>query len=270
MDTVHHAAPAPPIRLATWIRHPVTTVLSAWRAIHDSREPAALRGPVDARVIGGLLLATVVLAVNSVMFGRENVRRFFMHVAIVPFPFKELAADGGWAFARFVTLGVVPMVYARAIGLPLRALGLQSPDTRAEARTAGALFAGLAPFLLIAATTPQFQQKYPLYALAGRSALDFVGWEILYALQFFGIELFYRGFLLELLRPACGVYAIFVATIPYCMVHFGKPPLEVFASIAAGLILGTLAIRRRSVFPGLALHLLAAIGMDTLAILLKR
>ena len=63
-----------------------------------------------------------------------------------------------------------------------------------------------------------------------------------------------------------GAYAIFVMVIPYAMVHFGKPFAETIGSIIAGTALGTLALRTRSIFGGVLIHIAIAWSMDILAI----
>ena len=66
-----------------------------------------------------------------------------------------------------------------------------------------------------------------------------------------------------------GAYAIFVMVIPYAMIHFGKPFTETLGSVIAGTALGTLALRTRSIFGGLFIHVAVAWSMDILAILAK-
>jgi membrane protease YdiL (CAAX protease family) len=91
-------------------------------------------------------------------------------------------------------------------------------------------------------------------------------WEMLYAVQFVTLEFFYRGFLLFALERFMGAFAIFVTVIPYCMVHFGKPFVETFAAIPAGVVLGALALRTRSIWPGAALHIAVGWSMDLLSL----
>ena len=84
--------------------------------------------------------------------------------------------------------------------------------------------------------------------------------------QFFGLEFFFRGFILHGLRRALGANAIFVMIVPYCMIHFGKPMPETIGAIGAGLILGTLAMRTRSIWGGVLIHIGVAMTMDVLAL----
>ena len=47
--------------------------------------------------------------------------------------------------------------------------------------------------------------------------------------------------------------------VPYCMIHYGKPMPETLGAIVAGLILGTLAMRTRSIWGGVLIHIGVAI-----------
>ena len=87
----------------------------------------------------------------------------------------------------------------------------------------GIMFALVLPAVVIASTTHAFRQTYPFYRMANRSYTDLALWELLYAAQFFSLEFFFRGFILNGLRRALGANAIFVMLVPYCMIHYGKP-----------------------------------------------
>lgn len=111
-----------------------------------------------------------------------------------------------------------------------------------------------------------FQTYYPFYRRANRSWLDFGLWEVLYAAQFFSLEFFFRGFWLQSCRKSMGSQAIFAMTVPYCMIHFGKPVMETLAAVIAGIVLGTLAMRTRSIWSGFLIHVSVAISMDLAAL----
>jgi uncharacterized protein len=89
---------------------------------------------------------------------------------------------------------------------------------------------------------------------------------MLYLLQFIAIEFFFRGFMLHGNKNRFGFYSILVMTIPYCMIHFGKPLPETIGAIIAGLILGMLSLKSNSIWLGIAIHFSVAITMDFCAI----
>jgi membrane protease YdiL (CAAX protease family) len=122
----------------------------------------------------------------------------------------------------------------------------------------------MAPLVLLVSLDAHFQMTYPfLYVPRGEPLWPtFWIWEGMYAVQFLALEFFFRGFLLHGLRPRFGSYAIPVMMVPYCMIHFGKPLPETLASILAGLALGFMSVRTRSVLLGAAIHISVALSMD--------
>ena len=54
--------------------------------------------------------------------------------------------------------------------------------------------------------------------------------------------------------------------IPYCMLHFQKTGSESLGAIIAGILLGGLAMRYKSIWGGVFLHWLVAISMDILSL----
>lgn len=125
------------------------------------------------------------------------------------------------------------------------------------------------PLVYLVSLTSGFAAKYPFLRIfndepyIGRTLLV---WELIYFVQFFGLEFFFRGFLVHSLKRSLGLYSIFVMTVPYCMIHFGKPPAETFSAIAAGIFLGWLGYRNGSIWLGLALHCTVAFSMDIFAL----
>jgi len=132
------------------------------------------------------------------------------------------------------------------------------------------LFAGVFPFIFLSSFTNRFLSVYPFYHLSWRSSVEFFIFEIGYLLQFFALEFFFRGFLLFGVVRYIGAYAIPAMVVPYCMIHFkAKPFPESLAAIIAGLVLGTLSLRTRSIWPGVLIHCSVALSMDLLSMMHK-
>ena len=121
------------------------------------------------------------------------------------------------------------------------------------------------PVLALVAHMGDFGTYYPMYHLASRSWLDLAVWELLYVGQFFALEVFFRGFWLRGSR-ALGSSAIFVMVVPYVMIHFPKPYLEACGAMVAGVVLGSLSMKTRSIWAGFLVHATVAILMDLLAL----
>jgi len=54
--------------------------------------------------------------------------------------------------------------------------------------------------------------------------------------------------------------------VPYCMIHYGKPYLEASVAVIAGIVLGSLAMKTRSIYAGFLVHATVAVLMDILAL----
>jgi membrane protease YdiL (CAAX protease family) len=50
------------------------------------------------------------------------------------------------------------------------------------------------------------------------------------------------------------------------MIHFGKPFPETLAAIIAGIVLGTISLKSRSIWMGVAIHYTVALSMDIAAL----
>ena len=125
------------------------------------------------------------------------------------------------------------------------------------------------PLVYLMSLTESFAAKYPFLQIYDGE--PYIGttlliWELIYFVQFFGLEFFFRGFLVHSLKPALGIYSVFAMTVPYCMIHFGKPPAEAMSAIAAGIFLGWLSYRNGNIWMGLFLHCTVAFSMDVLAL----
>ncbi len=123
------------------------------------------------------------------------------------------------------------------------------------------------PIVFIASSTKGFQAHYPFFQPEKNHLFPlFFLWQIAYFFQFVAVEFFFRGFILHGIKYRFGIYSIFVMIIPYCMIHFGKPFEETIAAIIAGIILGTLSLKSRSIFLGVIIHYTVAITMDVFAL----
>ncbi len=171
-------------------------------------------------------------AVSSIVW------RILIPIALIVFLFRESPADYGWRWRG--TLRHAPMYVV--------------------------LYLLMTPLIIWAATQPSFQQKYPFYKGAVEGGFSFWFYELLYGIQFAGVEFFFRGFLTFALFKRFGYNAILIMAIPYVMVHFNKPLPETLGALGAAIILGSLALKARSCVPGIFLHWGVGITMDFLAI----
>jgi membrane protease YdiL (CAAX protease family) len=180
--------------------------------------------------------------------------------------FGELA---WWSGSTLVAYILIPFLVVKLVlreRLVDYGLGIKKAVSGWPIYAAMAVF--MVPVVTAAASTEAFIQKYPFFRLTRGEAIprEFWWWEVLYAMQFIGLEFFFRGFMVHGLKHRFGVASVLVMTTPYCMIHFGKPMAETFAAILAGLALGIMSLKTGTVWLGAALHIMVAWTMDALAL----
>lgn len=241
--------------------------IEQWRAIDADGGPGSNTGPrsVDWKVLVILFTCAVSLTLQEYVGQRELYRAWFSEHAGERY--YQLQAFAWWTAWRVIGYLLLPMLVI--ILLPGERLRDYHVSPRGFIRHLWiyvVMFALILPAVFLASRTHAFRSTYPFYSWANRSMFDLWAWEGMYAIQFLSLEFFFRGFILHGLRRAVGANAIFFMIVPYCMIHYGKPMAETFGAIGAGLILGTLAMRTRSIWGGVAIHVGVAWTMDLLAV----
>jgi membrane protease YdiL (CAAX protease family) len=205
-----------------------------------------------------------------------NSVEFFNHDSAVRL--RELFFNGpdaqfmrltNWALITTVGYFLLPLIAVKLIFKEsLQDYGLTFKNALKDYRIYLIMIAFMIPLVLVISFNPSFQAKYPFYQIAPNQPLtpQFFLWEFEYLLQFFAVEFFFRGFLLHGLKHRFGYYAVFIMTIPYCMIHFGKPMAETLAAIVAGVVLGTLSLKSKNIYLGFLIHISVAITMDICAL----
>jgi membrane protease YdiL (CAAX protease family) len=80
-------------------------------------------------------------------------------------------------------------------------------------------------------------------------------------------EFIWRGFMLFGLEEKFGYYAVLIQMIPFLILHNGKPAAETFGAIVAGLALGILALKTRSVLYCIITHAGVMFSIDLVSTL---
>lgn len=181
----------------------------------------------------------------------------------------QLASLIYWAFGQFAVYVVGPALVVKL--LFRERLGDYGAKLRGMFACAWAyllMAVVMLPGVWFASTRESFLDTYPFYRLANEEPLwpRFFIWELCYAVQFVSLEFFFRGFLLHGTRRRFGAYSVYAMMVPYCMIHFGKPPLETLGAIAAGIVLGFMSLKTRSIWMGAGLHIYVAWTMDAAAL----
>ena len=129
----------------------------------------------------------------------------------------------------------------------------------------GLLLLIMIPVAWIASGYPGFHEFYPMYKPVSISM--WMLYEAVYMTQFFCVEFFFRGIALFRLEARFGYHAVTMMMVPYALFHIHKPFPEALASIVAGLVLGLLALKSRSIWPGVLVHCGVAYSMDLFALI---
>jgi len=178
-----------------------------------------------------------------------------------------------WASVSVLFYFVIPALLLKCVlGKKLSEYGLNFRIERGFWKLLLQCVSIMLPLVYLMSLTSGFAAKYPFLKIYnGEPYLGstLLVWELVYFLQFFGLEFFFRGFLLHSLKPSLGGYAIFAMMVPYCMIHWGKPMPETFAAIFAGIFLGWLSYRNSNIWMGLVLHCFVAFSMDVMALFNK-
>ena len=200
-------------------------------------------------------------------FGRQTGDAGFLRAARYG-RYYALYTELWWGAVHLLGYVVLPALVIRFILRErVRDFGLHWGETARYARWYVLLAAPIIGFAFLVSYRQDFLDHYPFYRLAFRSGFDLLAWEVIYLLQFACLEFFFRGFFLHACKPAFGANAVFVMVVPYLMIHFAKPWLEASGAILFGLFLGVLALRSRSIWGGVMVHMSVALSMDLLALM---
>lgn len=183
-------------------------------------------------------------------------------------PYRELLGYTWWGFWNVLGFLVIPMLVIKyVLKQPFKNYGWQLGSVKEHWLGYVLLASPIMFFAFLVSFRDDFSQHYPFYSLSHKSWLDFVLWECIYILQFIAVEFFFRGFLVNGLRIPFGSLSIAVMCLPYLMLHFPKLWLESFGAISFGFFLGILALRSKSIWGGVGVHVSIALMMDCMAMM---
>jgi membrane protease YdiL (CAAX protease family) len=169
-----------------------------------------------------------------------------------------------WRSVFYLSLPLLSLILLRLspakVGFKLGRPGLWLRDI-------GILYLIMLPLVYLASRQASFQRTYPLLAFERLGTGNLLLGLGIRAVGMFAWEFFCRGYLLfGFERRVGGPAAIAIQTIPFAVMHAGKPAPEAIGSIIAGIALGIIALRNRSFIPGAILHWSVAVTLDIFAL----
>ena len=150
--------------------------------------------------------------------------------------------------------------------------GLGSPDMnekklKLRVVALGVLFVGAG--VLGTLGLPELGANYPLGRIPGGGYGTVVaGIAGSVALVFIN-ELFFRGVALFTLEKGFGVIAVYMLLPLYVVEYAGAPTVELWAAVFRGVVLGHLALRTRSMWPGFWLAVAGSLSVDGVGLLAR-
>ena len=229
-------------------------LVDAWQGLGDG---------LSAEGRTALLLAPALLTFHRYWMLPSDFRRLFS--GFKTDPLFDLYSYAWWYLGSGVFLCAVPFLIWRIVWKRrFRDFGARLGEPT-EARAVLPVSAVMIAAAVAVSFVPDFQNKYPLLKEARTRLELFLVYELLYGVYFFMWEFFFRGWMLRSLKRDFGAGSIWIQTIPFAVMHFGKPLPETLGAVPAGLFLGWVSYQSGSFLYGWLLHWAVAFFMDVSA-----
>ena len=208
-----------------------------------------------------LLACLLLVLVQHTVGSRRFFRTELSH--LVDPAWRDLWAWGWWFSIQGVTGFVVPVLCLLLLFRRRPSeVGLGLGDWKLASVLAVAYLPLVAVGTWVLSSDPAFQADYPHYQPAAHDWRVFFIYEALFLCYWVGWEYLWRGFVLFGTAHTFGLYAIFVQTIPFALLHLDKPPAEAVLSIVGGVALGALVWRCRSFWIAVPIHAAQMLILD--------
>lgn len=212
------------------------------------------------------LLQTISWYFTSRKFFRENL---FDYVANYQDPF--LIEYLYWFIGDFLTFVLPSTLFIKFLFKePLSEYGFKMGEWKTGLKLTILFLLIMIPIIWFISASSQFSQKYPHLSTAKDSWNVFFIYEAGMFVYMIGWEFIWRGFMLFGLEKRFGIYSVFIQMIPFVILHNGKPFIETLGAIPGGIALGILALRTRSFYYCLVVHLGVMYSIDIFSVLRYR
>ncbi|MCX7878728.1 MAG: hypothetical protein N2510_08845, partial [Ignavibacteria bacterium] len=147
-----------------------------------------------------------------------------------------------WFSADGFLMLIIPLILIVTVlkGRPAD-YGFRIGDYRFGLKSSLIFLLAMLPIVWIFSGNESFARTYPQGGNYVRENINvLLYYELFVGFYMLGWEFFWRGYMLFGLKERFGYYAVFIQMIPFFILHRGKPDIETFASIFAGLLFGVL------------------------------
>jgi len=176
-----------------------------------------------------------------------------------------------WLLADGLMMFLIPVISIKFIFKEkLSDFGIKIGDLKFGLSTLILFLIVMLPLVWIVSASESFAETYPpgWRALLHNIPL-LIFYEFCVLVYMLGWEFLWRGYMLFGLKEKFGYYAILIQMIPFFILHKGKPELELFGAIFAGIILGIQSLRSNSFVYSWILHWLIMLSIDTISVVRK-
>lgn len=216
---------------------------------------------VDIRTVTVLLYAALAVILQMKIGDRGMFRR-----EIAPLLGVETigVAPWIWWFGVQGVLGfLIPVSILRGLfKVSTTASGLGRGDMRFALKVAAVYLPIVLIGTFILSDQTAFLDDYPHYSPAATDWSIFLVYEAFFLFYWIGWEYLWRGFVLFGTKHVFGLYAIFVQTMPFAIMHYDKPTPEALLSIVGGVAIGALVWRARSFWIAVPIHAAQMMMLD--------
>ncbi|HEY9189221.1 MAG TPA: CPBP family intramembrane glutamic endopeptidase [Ignavibacteria bacterium] len=207
------------------------------------------------------IIQTISYYYSSRRFFRFNLYQFFVDYENIYF--IEYIY---WLSSEFIVLFIIPILLIKFfLKEKLSNYGIILGDKKIGFSITIISILVMLPILWFVSSLPGFINSYPQCSDVKNNWLLFLIYEFCFFLYMIGWEFVWRGYMLFGLKEKFGYYAIFIQMIPFTILHNGKPELETFSAIIAGIFLGILAIRTGSFWYGVFIHTTVMFSIDLIS-----
>ncbi|TRZ51614.1 hypothetical protein D4R99_04145 [bacterium] len=208
-----------------------------------------------------IFISVAVIVYISIVFASPN---FYYEM----FSRDKLNSRVYWFLTDGAVMFLLPALSIKLIfKQKLSDFGFRLGDKKFGIITAALFFFVMLPVVWIVSSNKEFAAAYPQGGIVLKQQYGLlVAYELCILVYMLGWEFLWRGYMFFGLKHKLGYYTIFIQMIPFFILHKGKPELELFGAIFAGIILGVQALRANSFIYAWILHFLIMVSIDTISV----